>query len=126
MSKKTRIRRGEIYLADLNCMDEFGCVQRGFRPVIVYSNDTNNTFCDTVQIIPVSGSLKKLCVHVEIEGCGLDKKSMAYAEQIRTINKRSLASRIGKLTQEYMYQLDDAVDIQLGRKRPVKVNKEVA
>ena len=124
-----RVKRGDIFLADLNNNGDDNSEQQGVRPVLIYSGNSNNRFCDTVQEIPISGALKDLCVHVYIEGCGLSKPSMICAEQIRTISKNRLKKKIGMITAEYMELVDDAVDIQFGRKRAPrtsKISKEVA
>ena len=110
------IKRGEIYYAELFGV---GSVQTGIRPVIIYSNDTNNKHSTTVNVIPITAEMKELCVHVLIENskCGLKEKSMALPEQITTIDKVQLRSKVGKLDVKCMDKIDAAMDIQLARKR---------
>lgn len=110
---KQSIRRGDIFYAELIGR---GSQQTGLRPVIIYSNNTNNIFSPTLNVIPLSAELKELCVHVLIEGCGLKEPSMALLEQLTTINKTQIKYKIGKLTLNYMKEIDRAADIQLGRK----------
>ena len=111
---RQNIRRGDIFLAELSGK---GSQQTGVRPVIVYSNNTNNMFSPTLNVIPLSAELKSLCVHVLIEGCGLREPSMALLEQITTINKTQVRQKIGKLTLDHMREIDRAADIQLGRNK---------
>lgn len=113
MGKGLSIKRGDIFYAQLHGIEN---QQTGMRPVIVYSNNTNNIFSPTIQVIPVSSELKELCVHVLIEGFGLREPSMALLEQFTTINKTQLGARIGSLSSEYMSKIDTAADIQFGRK----------
>lgn len=111
---RQNIRRGDIFCAELIGK---GSQQTGLRPVIVYSNNTNNMFSPTLNVIPLSAELKDLCVHVLIEGCGLKEPSMALLEQLTTINKTQIKYKIGKLTLDYMRKIDKAADIQLGRSK---------
>lgn len=111
--KTNNIKRGDIFYAEL---EGRGCQQKGIRPVVVYSNNMNNYHSPTLNIFPVTKQMKDLCVHVYIEGCGLREPSMVLCEQIRTINKDQLLEKIGTLTDEDMERIDDAVDIQFGRK----------
>lgn len=107
------IKRGDIYYAKLVGS---GSQQVGIRPVVIYSNNTNNCYSPTVNVMPITSEMKELCVHVFVEGCGLPKPSMVLAEQITTINKTQLKDKIGRMTGEYMNLIDNAVDIQFGRK----------
>lgn len=117
------IRRCEIYFAELNGE---GSQQKGKRPVIIYSNDRNNIESPTVNVIPMTTKTKDLCVHVTIAGCGLREKSIAIIEQITTINKTQLLYKIGTLTDRYVALIDDAVDLQLGRKKVLKEDNPFA
>lgn len=117
MGRGPKIRRGDIFYAELYGT---GNQQVGVRPVIIYSNNTNNIFAPVLQAIPVSSELKELCVHVLIEGFGLKEPSMALLEQITTINKTQLREKIGSLSTEYMNKIDQAADIQFGRKTYIK------
>ena len=110
--RKREIKRGEIYCAELLGI---GNQQTGVRPVIIYSNNKNNEYSPTVNIIPLSTDLRKLCVHVLIEGYGLKEPSMALLEQITTINKTQLRGKIGTISDEDMARVDRAADIQFDR-----------
>lgn len=112
-TKKRVIRKGDVYYADLI---GFGSQQNGIRPVVIYSNNTNNTFSTTLNVIPMTAELKDLCVHVRIKGCGLKSESTALVEQITTINKSQLKNKIGRLSSNYLDLIDNAIDVQFGRK----------
>lgn len=120
---KSSIKRGDIYYAKLL---GFGNQQTGIRPVLIYSNNTNNVFSPTVNVMPITAELKELCVHVNIKGCGLKSESMILVEQITTINKTQIKNKIGRLTSEYMDLVDIAADIQFGRKsnKFIEINAE--
>lgn len=106
------VKRGELYTAML---EGKGNQQTGVRPVLIYSNNMNNNNAPTVNILPLSGEIKKLCVHVLIEGFGLKMKSVILPEQITTINKTQLVKKIGTVNSHFMRKIDTAVDVQLGR-----------
>lgn len=112
------IRRGDLYTAIL---DGKGNQQTGIRPVLIYSNNKNNINAPTVNILPLSGEIKNLCVHVLIEGFGLKMQSVILPEQITTINKTQLVKKIGTVDKQFMNKVDTAVDVQLGR-LPFNIN----
>ena len=106
---------GDIYMASLG-IDEEGCLQSGTRPVIVVSNDKANDFSPVINIIPITSRLskKRLPTHVYLTRCGLDRPSIALAEQIRSINKSKLIHKIGSIKNTtYEEQIKNAILIQL-------------
>lgn len=108
------IRKGDIYYAILKGK---GSVQNGERPVIISSNDLNNEYAPTVQVIPLTKELKKmnLPVHVLVgTEFGLNYPSLALAEQEQTIDKMDLLDKIGKCNKEILHKLDNAICIQKG------------
>ena len=113
------IRRGELFYANLYGL---GSVQNGFRPVLVYSNNANNKHAPTLNVIPLTTENKELCVHVKINGFGLMYESVALVEQLTTIDKSQLGERIGKVDQECLCKIDEAMDIQLGRTKKTEEN----
>lgn len=110
------IERGELYSANLDPV--VGSEQGGIRPVLIVQNDTGNRFSPTVIVLAVTGRLNKarLPTHVEIsaQGHGLASDSVVLAEQIRTLDKRRLRDRIGKLSPEAMEQVSRAMLVSLG------------
>ncbi|MBO5215675.1 MAG: type II toxin-antitoxin system PemK/MazF family toxin [Clostridia bacterium] len=110
------VKRGEIYYADLSPV--VGSEQGGVRPVLVVQNDIGNKFSPTVIVSAVTSQLckAKLPTHVEIKSgvCGLARDSVALLEQVRTIDKRRLKSRVGEVGEELMKSIDKALLISLG------------
>lgn len=110
------ILRGEMYSA---CLDPVvGSEQGGSRPVVVVQNDVGNRFSPTVIVLAVTSQLHKarLPTHVQVcaQGQGLNKDSVVLAEQVRTIDKRRLKERIGRLSPETMAQIDQAMRVSMG------------
>ena len=110
------VARGELYIADLDPV--VGSEQGGLRPVLVIQNDTGNRYSPTVVVLAVTSQLQKarLPTHVLLSaaGHGLERDSVVLAEQVRTLDKRRLRTRIGSLTPEDMAQVRRAVMVSLG------------
>lgn len=110
-----RVKRGDIYYADLSPV--VGSEQSGIRPVLVIQNDVGNKFSPTIIAIAITSRQKaKLPTHIEIEGTkyGLDKDSVILAEQIRTLDKRRLKSKVGTVDKETMEKVKKALEISFG------------
>ena len=110
------INRGDLYSA---CLDPVvGSEQGGIRPVLVIQNDVGNRYSPTVIVLAVTGQVNKarLPTHVPVLAGenGLQKDSVILAEQIRTLDKRSLRERIGSIGPEIMEQVSQALRISLG------------
>ena len=110
------VRRGEIYYADLSPV--VGSEQGGVRPVLVIQNDVGNKYSPTVVVCAVTSQLTKakLPTHVELAcgSSGLARDSVALLEQIRTIDKRRLKSRVGAVPHGVMQSVDRAILVSLG------------
>ncbi|MFY9429566.1 MAG: type II toxin-antitoxin system PemK/MazF family toxin [bacterium] len=110
------VRRGDIYYADLSPV--VGSEQGGVRPVIVIQNDIGNRYSPTTIVAAITSQIDKakLPTHIEISAneFGLDKDSVILLEQIRTIDKRRLKTRIGHLEGEIMNKVNSGLQISLG------------
>ena len=117
------IRRGDIYYADLSPV--VGSEQGGIRPVLIVQNDTGNKHSPTVIAAAITSKTgkNKLPTHIEVTAneafndqnrCGLAKNSVILLEQIRTIDKRRLKERMGKLDDVTMQQVNNAIGISFG------------
>lgn len=107
------IVRGEVYYADLSPV--IGSEQGGYRPVLVVQNNKGNRFSTTVIVAPISSKLTKnhLPTHVIIELEGLQKKSVILLEQLRTIDKKRIRERVGKISQDMMLEVNNAMKTSL-------------
>ncbi len=109
------VKRGELYYADLSPV--VGSEQGGIRPVLVVQNDTGNKFSPTIIAAAVTSKIHKakLPTHIELpQAYGLQKDSVILLEQIRTIDKKRLKSRIGELPPATMSRVNKAILISLG------------
>ncbi len=107
------ISRGEVYYADLSPV--IGSEQGGYRPVLVVQNNKGNKYSTTVIVAPVSSRITKnaLPTHVFIELEGLQKKSIVLLEQLRTIDKKRIRERVGKISDELMMEVNQAMKTSL-------------
>lgn len=91
---------GEIWMCNLN--EKEGSIQSGYRPVFILSNDKNNAYSTTLNVIPITSKMNKnnLPVHVELWDYlkyGLKNPSTMLIEQIMTISLERLDKCIGKI-----------------------------
>lgn len=110
------VKRGEIYYADLSPV--VGSEQGGVRPVLIVQNDVGNKYSPTIIAAAITSKINKakMPTHIEISAdeYGLNKDSVILLEQIRTIDKRRLREKIGKLDMDMMKLVDRALFISFG------------
>ena len=112
--KDEKIYRGDIYLANLNPYK--GSEQGGKRPVIIIQNDVGNHYSPTVIVTAVTSRFFKkraLPTHVPLDNEELEKNSLALLEQIRTIDKSRLIRKIGRVPEEKMKEINQAIHVSL-------------
>ena len=110
------VYRGDIFYADLEPV--IGSEQGGIRPVLVIQNDIGNRHSPTVIVAAITSQINKakLPTHVEIRAGehGLNKDSVVLLEQLRTVDKRRLKERIGRMDADAMEKVNEALVISLG------------
>lgn len=103
LNNLNRPKYGQIWMCHIR--SEEGSIQNGYRPVFILSNNKNNTYAPTVNIIPLTSKMNKrrLPVHVEIwnyKKYGLQVPSTMLVEQIMTVTMDSLDRYIGAIDDE--------------------------
>ena len=110
------VRRGDIYYADLSPV--VGSEQGGLRPVLIIQNDVGNRYSPTVIAAAITSRLgkTKLPTHIDVhaERAGLSRDSVVLLEQLRTLDKRRLKEKMGRLDDEMMHEIDVAIAVSLG------------
>ena len=110
------VKRGEIYYADLSPV--VGSEQGGIRPVLIVQNDVGNKYSPTVIAAAITSQKYKtgLPTHIRVnaDGCGLAKDSIVLLEQVRTIDKRRLRERMGRVDAALMARIDAAIAVSFG------------
>ena len=110
------VKRGDIYYADLSPV--VGSEQGGIRPVLVIQNDIGNKYSPTVIAAAITSQINKakMPTHIELaaKDYGLNKDSVILLEQIRTIDKRRLREKIGRIDVGLMASVNNALSISFG------------
>src|SRR5713101_2975709 len=105
------VRRGEIWLADLN--PTRGSEQAGTRPVLIFQNNLINRFTSTFLTIPLTTNLRRAslpsCVLVRRAEGGLAKDSVALCHQLRVLDRSRLKRCLGTLTEPTMHHIERRV-----------------
>ena len=111
-----QVKRGEIYYADLSPV--IGSEQSGIRPVLIIQNDTGNRYSPTVIAAAITSQTNKaqLPPHFALSApdYGLPRDSVVLLEQIRTLDKRRLRERMGRVDGELMERIDAAIAVSFG------------
>ena len=114
--KTVIVHRGDIYYADLSPV--VGSEQGGVRPVLIVQNDVGNKFSPTVIAAAITSQRDKanLPTHIEVDtgSSGLMKDSVVHLEQVRTIDKHRLKEKMGKLDENSMNRVNEALSISFG------------
>ena len=112
----TSVKRGDIYYADLSPV--VGSEQGGVRPVLIIQNDTGNRYSPTVIAAAITSQTGKarLPTHIELsaQNHGLTKDSVVLLEQIRTLDKRRLREKMGRVDAQLMERIDGAIAVSFG------------
>lgn len=110
------MKRGDVYLADLNPTQ--GSEQAGFRPVIVVSRDAINRSSPVVIAVPCTSWSSGRRIYpsqllISAPEGGLRGDSIALGEQVRAMTRDRLGQRWGSLDATTMRRLDRALLIAL-------------
>ncbi len=115
----TIVKRGDIFYADLSPV--VGSEQGGVRPVLIVQNDTGNRHSPTVIAAAITSQTGKvkLPTHIEVAAasCGLPRDSVILLEQVRTLDKRRLRERMGRVDRDVMDRVDAAIAVSFGLPR---------
>lgn len=109
-------RRGEVYLVNFDPV--IGAEIRKTRPALVLQNDIANRHSPVTIVAAITSQFEEPLYPTEVllhagEG-GAIKDSVILLNQIRTIDRRRIARRIGAVQTETMHRVDRAIQISLG------------
>lgn len=113
MSNKfgVEVKRGMVFMYKPEEAAEKSSVQQGYRPWLVVSNDTNNKYSTTCNIVPLTSRHKhNIPVHVHCVIQGINNTIMV--EQIRTVEQSELGTFKWELDDDIMEQVANAISIQ--------------
>jgi mRNA interferase MazF len=108
---KVHPRRGDVFWVKLD--PAHGTEIRKTRPAVVISNDSCNTYGSRVIVLPVTSNVSSLFpgeAMIDIQG----RPSRALGDQMRSLDKARLGSKIGTLSPIELLAVEEAVLITLG------------
>ena len=114
MEKDLLYKRGDLVY--VNFSPVMGSEQDGIRPAVIIQNDVGNKFSPTIIILPITSRNKKLLpTHISINDIyGLPKKSIILVEQIRTVDKKRIMKKIGKIDSFLLNKVSEALKVNFG------------
>ncbi|MDH4081817.1 MAG: type II toxin-antitoxin system PemK/MazF family toxin [Nitrospira sp.] len=103
-------RRGDVYWVALD--PTIGSEIKKTRPAVIVSNNSCNTFGSRVVVLPLTSNVDSVYpgeAMVVVNG----KPARVLGDQIRSLDKSRLRSRIDTLSHEELAAVDEAIRITL-------------
>jgi mRNA interferase MazF len=109
-------RRGDVVLVDFD--PKVGAEIRKRRPALIVQNDIDNRHSPITIVAAITSQIEGETYPTEVvvyppEG-GLTRPSMVLLNQIRSVDRRRLLGRLGRVKPETLTRVDRALRIALG------------
>jgi mRNA interferase MazF len=108
---KTSPRRGDVFWVQLD--PARGTEIRKTRPAVMVSNDSCNKYGARVIVLPITSNVESLYpgeAVIEMQG----NPARVLGDQMRSLDKSRLGSRIGTLSPAELSAVEEAILITLG------------
>ena len=105
------MKRGEVWWVNFD--PSVGGEMQKMRPAIIVSNDAANKHLNRVQVVPITSNVERLYpseAYVTLNG----ERRKALADQLATVSKLRLSNQAGKLSNEDVTKVEQAIRTQLG------------
>jgi len=108
---KTSPRRGDVFWVQLD--PAHGTEIRKTRPAVIVSNDSCNKYGARAIVLPITSNVESLYpgeAVIEMQG----NPARVLGDQMRSLDKSRLGSRIGTLSPAELSAVEEAILITLG------------
>jgi mRNA interferase MazF len=103
--------RGEVWWVDFD--PSIGGEIQKTRPAVIVSNDASNKSLNRVQVLPITSKVARVYpCEAAIDLNGEPRKAMA--DQIATVSKLRLQSKVGSVNRADLAAIERAIRVQLG------------
>jgi mRNA interferase MazF len=103
--------RGEVWWVSFE--PSIGGEIRKRRPAVVISNDASNRYLNRLQVVPLTSRTDRVYPSEALVRVSR-RQSKAMADQLTTVSKERLMTRIGRLSAADMSKVERVVMVQLG------------
>lgn len=110
------VYRGDIFYGKFPKPQGKSSVQGGTRPVLILQNDIGNRYASTVIVAKITSQINKANIptHVKIKKDGLKNESVIMLEQIATLDKKDLLTKVDSLDFRELRAVEKALKISMG------------
>jgi mRNA interferase MazF len=105
------MNRGEVWWVQFD--PSIGSEIRKDRPAIIVSNDASNRHTSRLQVIPITSKMGRLFPSEALVSINGEARK-AVADQITTVSKLRVGTRIGRISATDLEQVERVIRVQLG------------